>query len=252
MSRRTEERSNLMLERRLSSTSCLAVLAVSIAGCGGGGFGGQLAVRPEPMPLDAVAAKTITLPADAPFSIKLAPSEKSPGLDGKAEAGSETDADGSANASATVENGGSATAGFQLGHAFVNDAERQVDLSVGVRFDYEYQSEAADVAADTATPSGAVELTLFALDGRGRELRKFPILAHASEEGSAASSASKSMRFGLTLSPGQEVSIYLAGQVKAETDYGETAGGSLRLSNLQMQVSGKAAPPVRTAADEPE
>jgi hypothetical protein len=145
---------------------------------------------------------------------------------------------------ANVSDGGQARATFQLGHAFKNDGERQTDLHVRVRCDYEYQ---ADPAA--RWPDAKVGLKLYARDGRNRLRNSFSLVQHTSEDGAAASKDGKELEFTLTLGPGEAVNVFLAGQVEIDVDVGRSARGSLKLSGLEMEVQSRPAAAVRTAGD---
>jgi hypothetical protein len=229
--------------------SCVAVglsVVLVLSGCGGGGFGSELKVQPTPQPLSRGDYRTIHLPQDEPFSIALAPTQKDPGLGGTAEAEAHVSNDGGADAVARVENGGSAQAGFQLGHAFENDSDRQAELRLRVRGEFE------TVAG--ATPPGAladakVGLNLYARDGRNRLLREFSLAQHSTDKGAAASTDRKEFDFVLTLGPRERVAVFLAGSVQIETPEGRSAHGSIKLSGVEMEVTTELAPPVGRAGD---
>lgn len=224
-----------------------ACFLLSPAGCGRGEFGSELSFRPSPQALGGVEGGAIRLPQDKPFSIALAPTQETPGLGGTAEADAHASKDGNADATARVENGGSALAGFQLGHAFENDSDRQMHLHVRVRCEYQTQ---AGALPSSALPDAQVTLKLYARDGRNRLLRELSLVAHSTDEGAASSTSRKNIEFDLTLGPRQSVSIFLAGSVEIETPDGRSAHGSIGLSGLEMDVRTEMAPPVRKAADE--
>ena len=198
-----------------------------LAGCGGGDFGSELTVRPNPRPLRQADGEMIRLPQDEPFSITLGPSREAPGLVGEAEADAHVSEDGNADAMARVENGGSAEAGFQLGHAFQNESDRQLELRVRMRCEYE---TAAEATPPRPLPDAKVSLMLYARDGRNRLLRNFNLAQHSTAEGAAASTDRKDIEFTLMLGPLESINIFLAGGVKIETREGHTADGSIKLS----------------------
>jgi hypothetical protein len=216
-------------------------------GCAGGNFASELSAKdkPIPQPLSNAAGKTIRLPQDKPFSLIVNDSQQKAALDGSAEADAEAQRDGQAQASASVSDGGQARATFQLGHAFKNDTERQTDLHVTVRCDYEYEAGPASRWGDAT-----VGLKLYARDGRNRLLTSFSLVQHSTEDGAATSKDSKVMDFTLTLGPGESVNVFLGGQVEIDIDAGRSAHGSLKLSGLEMEVEPRPAAAVRTGDDE--
>jgi hypothetical protein len=239
-----------MIVRGFQLESCCAVAGVCLlvlSGCGGGDFGSELTVRPNPWLLSRGENQMIRLPQDEPFSIALAPSQESPGLGGTAEADAHTSKDGQADASARVENGGSARAWFQLGHAFENDSEWQAQLEVRVRCEFEAKAEATPPGP---LPDAKIDLNLYVRDGHNRLLRNFNLAQHSTEEGAAASTDRKEVEFVLPLGPRQRVDIFLAGSVQVETQEGHSARGSIRLSGLEMELKTEMAPPVQKAGDE--
>ncbi len=218
-----------------------------LVGCGGGDFGSELAMRPNPRALPADDGATLRLPQDQAFSITLAPKQAAPGIGGKADAVSNVSKDGNADALAFVENGGSATAGFQLGHAVKNDTDRMVNLHVTVRCEFETSAEATPPGP---LPDATVGLHLYARDGRNRLLRNFSLAQHSTEEGAASSHDRKDIDFTLPLGARESVSIFLAGSVQVELPENRAARGSIKLSKLEMEIKTDTAPPVRKAADE--
>jgi len=240
-----------MIVRGVGLKSGCVVAGISLvlvfAGCGGDGFGSELQVQPTPRPLSRGDYQTIRLPQDEPFSITLAPTQKRPGLGGSAEADAHVSKGGSADAVARVENGGSAQAGFQLGHAFQNDSDRQAEMRLRVRGEFETEARATPPGP---LPDVKVGLKLYVRDGRNRLLRDFSLAQHTTDKGAASSSDRKEVDFLLTLGPHERVSVFLAGSVQVETQEGHSARGSIRLSGLEMEVTTELAPPVGRAGDE--
>lgn len=220
---------------------------VLAAGCSGNGVGSELKARPRPRPLEAEKGRVVRLPQDEPFSIALAPSQEAPGLGGEARAEARASREGSAEATAEVKNGGSAQAEFQLGHAFRNDSDRQVELQVRVRCGFE---TAASADPPGPLPDARVELRLYARDDRNRLVRNIGLTGHSTENGAASSTDSKDVVFGLALGPGEAVSVFVGGGVRVETREGRSARAAIKLTGLEMEVRTQAAPPVRTAGDE--
>ncbi|MFQ5806333.1 MAG: hypothetical protein ACE5I3_07780 [Phycisphaerae bacterium] len=240
-----------MIVRSFRLESCCVVGGICslmlLAGCRGGDFGSELAARPKPRSLSRGDGQTIRLPQDEPFSITLAPSRETPGLGGNAEADAHVSKAGSADAAAEVQNGGSAWAEFQLGHAFQNDSDRQMELQVRVRCEFE---TAADATPPSSLPDAKVGLKLYARDGRNRLVRNFNLAQHSTEEGAASSTDRKDIEFMLTLGPRERVDIFLAGSVGVETREGHSASGSIKLRGLDMELKTEMAPPVKKAGDE--
>ena len=234
---------------RVLPIAALAVMSVFVTvGCGGGDFGVDIAARPEPQAIVASDVKTIILPRDEGFSITLAPADKAPGLAGTAEASASSEREGRAAAEARVSNGGTASAGFQLGHSFRNDADRQIDLDVQVSADVTY-------AASSEPPDGVshamLELTLFAQNQRNLSLARMPLVRHGTQDGNAESGETRNIRITVTLAPSETASIYLAGQVRIDTHEEQTAAGTVKLDNLKFELTPKPAPAVRTSGNEP-
>lgn len=224
----------------------LALMCVSVTGCAGAGFGAELSKKPRPLLLNEVTGQTVRLPQDGKFAITLAPSEKAKSLEGSADADSNVSPDGSADAHVKVAHGGNAAAGFQLGHSFQNDTQRQIDLDVRVTADYAFEASATPPGP---LPDAKVTLHLYALDQRNRKLTEFNFVEHATDKGAASSRDATDTRFTLTLGPGASVSIYLAGQVKVDAKADHSAAGSLKLSNLAMEIASRPAPDVQAASD---
>ena len=103
---------------------------------------------------------------------------------------------------------------------------------------------------DENSPGANVTLNLFAIDGRNRQLHKLSLVNHSTSAGNAESQAMDTMRFSLTLGPGKEVDVYLAGSVDIDTPPGASAAGSLQLTGLEMEITQRPAPEVRTVGDE--
>ena len=230
----------------ISIVACLGLTA-PLAGCGSGRFGSDLSARPAPRPIQPNDGDSLRLPRDASFSIVLPQASKKPGLDGTAEADAEATGAGDAMATVAVTHSGEALGLFQLGHAFKNDTDRQVDLEVAVQLNYSFEATADP---ESGYPDATVGLRLYARDVHGRMLRDLEFVEHSTENGPAASKGDEQARFTLTLGPGQAVDVFVAGQAKAEIRAGRSATGSLKLSDLQMEVTTRPAPPVRAVDDE--
>lgn len=216
-------------------------------GCGSAQFGSELSVRPKPLALKKTDPVTVRLPQDEPFSIALETDRREPGLDGTAQSEARARPTGQGHASAAVARSGTAEGMFRLGHAFVNSAQRAMDLDLTVRFAYEYE---AREESDARLPDAAVGLRLYARDDRGRLLRDIVLLDYSTEAGSSQRQANDQVSFTLALGPGQSVDVFLAGRAKAEIAAERSASAALKLSDLQFEVATRPAPPVRTTSDE--
>ncbi|MBI5865918.1 MAG: hypothetical protein HZB38_15725 [Planctomycetes bacterium] len=217
----------------------------ALTGCGGGSPAAELNVRPEPRTVSATAAKPLRLPQDERFSIALAPSQKAPGLLGKADANSNARSDGTADASAKVENGGTASSSFQLGHVFSNDSERQVDLAVRVSFDFQYDATAQP---PNVGEQAALKLDIFARDGRGRMLKTVNVLQYTTGEGDIAGRSRNQSDFSVPLGPRETLAVYAGGNASINAKDGRSGTGGIRISGLEMEVQSKPAPPIGAAS----
>lgn len=235
-----------MIRSYLTLSLCLPFV-ICIAGCGGANFGSEFESRPAPTALAETEAATTRLPQDHKFSIHRTTSSDDSGLGGTAEPTASAAADGSAAVSVKVAEGGQASAVFQLGHAFENKSDKQVDLDVLVRFHFQYaaESSSADQPVD-----GSVGLKLYARDDRNRLVRNDELIGHPLDKGATQGSGDREHRFTLTLGPGRSVSVFLAGQTQAKALPGRAGDCSLKISGLSMEVTTRSAPAPRTASDE--
>lgn len=225
-------------------SGCLAALA-PLAGCSSGGMASELSSQPRAEPLGRSIGKTLRLPADVRFSIALAPAQKAPGINGKADASASAERTGSGDAAARVENGGAASATFQIGHAFKNDSDAQLDLLVRTRLNFDY---AASAKPKGETQDATLSLNLYARDGKSRLLKTLALLSHTTAEGDVKGSDRKEAEFTLTLGPGDSVSVFAGGTVMINTKEGRSADGSIKLNGLEMEIESKAAPAVAPAS----
>lgn len=225
-----------------------AAALMSLLGCGGGGAE-QLAVRPtKPEPIGRAEGRRIELPRDGRFLIALAPSQQAPGLDGQAVCEARVSPEGHGSVTATVRNGGTASGAVQIGHSLTNDTARQADVEVSVSAEVEFDVRSEET---TRRPEASVSLLLYARDDRNRELATVELARHSSDKGAAAGQGSESVQISLTLGPGQTANVYLAGEVTIVAEYGRSAAGSIKLSDVRMTFDVRSAPPVSSAANEP-
>lgn len=222
----------------------LGLGTIWLAGCTGASVGSELTVRPDPRPLSRSAGSVLRLPQDEKFSIALAPASKSPGLTGTADATATASRDGKADLAASVENGGTASAAFQIGHAFSNDSERQMDLRVKTRFGCEFR---ADTKPTSAGEDVTLGLSIFAREARGRLLKSISVIEYTTAEGGLSSDSTRENEFTLTLGPGDSISVFVAGNIAIEAKEGRTATAAMQLSGLELEVESKPAPAVATS-----
>lgn len=226
---------------------CVSGLLMALAaGCGGSSnFGSDLPTRAGSLrqePLNRV----LRLPQDAPFSIAIAPSHQSPGIEGTAEAQSKADPQGAADAKAKVSGSGSANALFQLGHAVRNDREQPVDVTVRVRYRYAVD---VDVRGEQRLPEAMVGLRLYVKDERDRMLRSIGLMQHDTDSGPIHSESENSVEVTAPLGASGSLTVFLAGQAQAVVDPSGAAECKLSISNLQMEISSATAS--GSAADAP-
>jgi len=228
--------------------TCAALLAAAflLAGCGGGQFGSEIAARPKPLPITATGSITIRLPQDHKFSLVLPRETEQPGLDGTAEANANAQAQGTADAAASVARTGQAEAVFQLGHVFANETDRQLDLDFRVtcRYAFEVRNE-----PERLLPDARVALRLYARPQRGPLVRDVALLEHSTEAGPGQGQAEATRQFTVTLAPGDSLTVWLAGQARAEIAAERSGTATLRVSDLQFEVVTRPAPPVRMAPE---
>jgi hypothetical protein len=226
-------------------TVALAItFTASLSGCSSADVGAELSSRPKPVALNVADGAVTRLPQDQKFTITLAPSSKEPGLGGSADADAHARAEGAADAMAQVANGGKASASFQLGHAFQNDSNRQIDAEMRVRFKYA-------LSATTDPPSevlgAAVGLKLYARNAKNLLVRTLDLLGHSTANGPTMRSGENEFTCTLTVGPGDFMNVFLSGGVSAEAREGRSSAGSLKLTDVQLEITSKPAPAVHTS-----
>lgn len=222
----------------------MVAIAPPLAGCGGANFGADLTSRPRATTVSAESPAERTYPGDGPLGIFHAESSRSAGLGSDAQSDAHASPDGTADATASIEKGGDAGGTFQLGHAFSNDGDRQIDLDIVLRFHYEYEARASQTPPRV---DGGVGLKLYARDHRNRLLRNDDLVAYTLEQGNSAGSADKEIRFSVPLGPGGTVNVFLAGQARVSAEFGPSAACSLKVSGLKLSVTAHPAPPTAAA-----
>lgn len=235
----------MMMRTRFAGWAAHAGLTLAVglfASCTSGELGGELAARPKPHALRQPEGVTIRLPQDEPFAIALPRSSRQVGLGGEAAADATAKPTGEAEARASVTTSGTAEGVFQLGHALLNETDRQTDLDLTVRFRYSFE---VTQATESRLADAVLGLRLFARDDRGRLLRELPLVQHSTENGAAQRSADECVQFTLTLAPGGAVNVFLAGQTKVDIPAERSAAALLKLEGLQFEVVTRPAPAVR-------
>ncbi|MGE0482090.1 MAG: hypothetical protein AB7Q17_16635 [Phycisphaerae bacterium] len=216
----------------------------ALAGCAAGGPGAELGIRPQPFVVAAPEAKTLRVPQDERFSIVLSPSSREPGPGGAADARADADAGGSAEVKADVQRGGKASGTFQLGHAWKNDTDRQIDVALATEYRYAFsvQAEQQPGARDAGID---LSLKFYARDHLNRLVRSVDLVQHTTEQGDAARQSQESFRVTLPLPPGATIYVYLAGHVTIDTARsGRSASGELRVSDVRLEAALSPAPAV--------
>ena len=231
--------------RCLTLLMTCVTLAPIVAGCAASAGGSELASRPKTLALSAEAGKVIRLPADGAFSIRHQQSSQVAELGGEATGQASLTESNAARASATVTAGGSASGVFQLGHAFRNESDQQVDLLVRVKLSYAYD---ASNEPREARPDASVSLNVFARDGRNRLIRSMPLVNHTTEQGDARSQGQEDVSFVATLGPAESLSVWVAGSARADVKPERSASASVQVSGVSIEVETRPAPPVRTAS----
>ena len=225
----------------------LGMFTALLHGCGGDHFGSELSAKPRPRPMGRPEGVTLRLPREHAFNIVLPSATQKSGLNGTAKADATAEPDGHAQAVAAVTHSGTAEGLFRLGHALVNDTERQVDVDFNVRLHYEFDAQSSSTSR---LPDARVGLRLYVRDDSGVLLRDVSLMSYTTENGSARRAADEHEQFTLTLGPRAEVSVFLAGRAGADISEGRSASATLTLSNLRFEVVTRPAPAVRTAGDE--
>jgi hypothetical protein len=219
----------------------VAGCAVAIAGCSSDQFGAELSARPRPSAIRTPEGTTFRVPEDQPFVIALQRKNSAAGLEGQADADATAGGDGHAGARVRVVRAGQAQALFQLGSAFVNDTERTIDLECALHFRYRL-----DISQEprSAAKDGALGLRLYAREARGRMLREMNLFDVGSEEGAARRDSEEHLEFTLTISPGETVNVYLAGQARADIPAERSLTAELKVSDVRLHAVSHAAPDV--------
>lgn len=237
------------VRRSMGRLACLLMLGglLMLSGCATGGFGAELSSEPRPRSIEKTTQTSIHLPANEEFSIHLLSERRQPGLDGTATVKTVVNPKGSAEAHADVDQSGSAQAEFQLGHAFSNDTDQQMDLSFKISFDYHFMVEESP---DLRFPDATIGLRLYARTLFGRTLRDLVVVEQTTESGNAVRYGHETLDFVLTIGPDVSVSVYLAGLARVEVGDGRDAEAELTIENVEFVVTTEPAPPVRAASDE--
>lgn len=217
---------------------------LALAGCSSDGAA-DLAVKPQPLAIRD--EQPIRLPQDVPFAIALSSFQKQEGPGGSiAEQIAQAAPDGSAEVAARVEQAARASGSFQLGHAFRNDAARQIDLGLRVAFEHSSRCGYADARQQSSELSAT--LTLIARDSYNRVIRTLPVVAQSTEQGGAQRSGRESLELTITLAPGESAQVFLAGAIAIDTLKSERSGAAaVKVSSLSIEATPRMAPQVQAA-----
>ncbi len=222
-----------MFNHRLRLLFGLA-LGAALVGCGGGELASELSMRPRPLPLPSGQRAVLDVPADKPFSIALAPSSETPGLEGTAEADSHADAAGRADARVKARRSGKASAEFQLGCSLKNDADYQVEMTVRARCAY---TATLTLSPPRSSPDAQLVLRLYARDYANRLVRKDQLFLDTSEDGGGTAEGTVDVTFTHILGPGEAIDIFFAGAATADVKEGRSVEGSLELRDARMAIT---------------
>ncbi len=223
-------------------------LACSWIGCTETRFGGDLPHTPTKTHQFKRAEQiSVTVPNHEALAICT----NSAQWDGAGTAEAEADGAGSARVAVRTDGIGQGEGLVRLGHRFANETDQQTDLHCTISFDYEF---ALDEDPGLRLPDATVGLRLYARDDRGRWLRDLPIVELSTENGATQQRSQKRVSFTITLGPGHTADIFLAGRARVnvppERATATNASASLAVSNMQIEVVSKPAPPVTEADDE--
>jgi hypothetical protein len=229
--------------RPLLPTVALSLVSFAplLTGCASSGFGSELAATPAPLVIRETQPTTLRLPAETPFSIHLPQSTEQAGLQGTVDATAKVTKDGSASADAIVKNGGKGSATFQLGHVFRNETAQQLDLTIRVRYMFEFSVKNEPVQK---LPDANLGIRLFARDARGRLLRDFDLIHHSTEQGAATRRSDEDLTFDVVLGVNESLSVFLAGQSSVDAPDGRSAESHLEIRQFSMEVQTRPSPAV--------
>lgn len=216
----------------LSAGFTLAV----VTGCAGGGAA-ELSARPRPQ---ALTAATVSVPRDGRLSIALSSFSKRAGLSGQVTGDATAAAEGRGELTLNITGGGSADGALQLGHAFSNDSDRQVELDLAIRFSMELST-----TVETAAIEGDATLRarLYVRDGANRLLRAIDVTGFAATHGSLKRTTRESQQLTLTLGPGQSAQVFLGIDAAADTLRSErSASLTVRITDFVVDASTRPAP----------
>ena len=231
-----------MLQAR---TGLVIATALALGGCSTAQFGVEMAVHPKRYTLRKTEPATLRLPQDQRFAIALESDQREPGLDGNADASADARDTGEGVATATVERSGSGEGLFRLGQGFSNDTDRQMDLDVVVRYQYEF---AARTEPDAGTPDATVGLRLYAHEEHGRMQRDLVLVDYSTEDGATQQQGDKTLTLTLTLGPGQTMDVFLAGRATVDVTAQRSASATLKLTDLEFEVATRPAPAVQATS----
>jgi hypothetical protein len=217
-----------------------AVWLVPLCACDMGGAR-EPAVRPKALALPADTAQTLVIPRDKPFGLTHHTVNETTGAGGTADAEANVQATGAAHARTAAGDGGGATATFQLGHAFENDAATQAEVTVMA--DFELAAELS-AAPDRGFPDGTLSLDLVVRNRRTRAVRSVTVVKVATDQGRVSIQRRDGCTLTLVVPPGDVLDIFLAGTTATATRENRAATASLDVRDLTLTLTAQPAPPV--------
>lgn len=232
------------LLRSVHTVFMLAAVPAPLLLCGCEASGpSELTMRPVSKPFRLDAA--IRVPGDTPFTILSSPSQENPAPGGVVQSHADSAPAGQARAVTSVEHGGAGSATFQLGAAFKNETDRQVDVTVSARYRYEFT---LGTDARTRSADGTLSLHFFARDQFNRLLRDVSLLSQSTEQGTTAQSGENQLEFTVTIGARDSLYLFFGGAVGVDTlKSARTARAELLLTDVALTVSARAAPAVTSA-----
>lgn len=232
------------MSTRVTGTVTILAVSLTLAGCGGGGFGGPMAIAPERYaPLSAVAetAPIVELPTPVEFAIHDKSSQQSPGPSGTADSSADARPDGTAMCAAAATAGGSASSSFVLGAALENPAD--TPQSVAVTCDIVYDYQVRTTAASGHKTTGRIDFVMEAREQTtGKLLFRHPLASLSGFEDNLQRSDQQRVQFAAMVSPKARWQILLQAQAQAQASPDGRAEVKLNVTRCRMRVQQQPAP----------
>ncbi len=224
------------------SIGCILVLALTVSGCGGTEFGGDVRVPgPERYVLAAgtAAGEPLALPGDRGFNIHVKQSSQNPGARGTARGESDATGEGKAFCRTEATGGGAATAEFKLGHRIDNRSDRSQLAAITVEFRL---NEAIEICDEPKGHTLAkAELLLVVLDARKRAVSTTTIVQTDSDQAVGKTEGPQQRLISARLEPAESYDVMLFGRVEAVTEAEapteQKASARIEIDQARMNLS---------------